>query len=202
MIRNLQIMGVALITVVVAILIWTVFSKNPLGKPNTYIDLSRPSVVKEMQALNRLETASFTIEKIVEAGQQGNAFQDLLYGDRILLVAHGKVVAGIDMSQVKESDVNVSGNKVTINLPAPQILSSTLDNSKTSVYDRTQGFLSRGNKDLESEARRAAEGAIKSAACEAGIMQEAKNNAGDRIRQLFQFAGFSEVIVNVPNGGC
>src|SRR5438128_1390226 len=135
-----------LIAIIMAIpvifLIWLA-AANPFAKPATRIDLSRTSVIKEIQSLGNLETASYSIEKIVEAGKDGNVFQNLLYGDKILLIAHGKVIAGVNLTSVKEEDIKVSGENLTINLPAPMILSSTLDNSKTTVYDRTQGFLSR-----------------------------------------------------------
>lgn len=184
------------------VLIYFLVNFLPFGKKELKVDLSRDSVVKEVQKLNRLETASFTIEKVVEAGEQGNPFQDLLYGDRILLIAHGKVVAGIDLASIQNEDIIVNGKNLSVNLPAPEILSSTLDNSKTRVYDRTLGYLNRGNKDLESEARLAAEASIRQAACEGRILDEAQVNAVERIRQLFEFAGFTSVTVQVPQGSC
>lgn len=190
------------LTLVLLILLTVVFSNNPFGKPGVKIDLSRDSVIKEMQKLGSLETAAFSIEKIVEAGQQGNAFQDLLYGDRILLIAHGKVIAGVDLYTLTDQDIKIQGKELSVNLPAPRILSSTLDNSKTRVYDRTQGYLSRGNKDLETKARQAAEASITKAACDAGILEEARTNAIERIKQLFEFAGFSSVKVNIKAGSC
>lgn len=193
--------GSVLIIVILVVVIFTLF-KNPLGRPGTQIDLSRDSVIKEVQELGSLETASYSIEKIVEAGKDGNAFQDLLYGDRILLIAHGKVIAGVDLYQINENDVQVVGDKLMIALPSPRILSSSLDNSKTRVYDRTQGYLKRGNKDLESEARLAAEQSITQAACEEGILDEARTNAIERIQQLFTFAGYSKVEVTIPAGNC
>jgi hypothetical protein len=188
--------------ILVLILSSVFFYLNPFGKPSAGIDLSRESVIKEVQKLGSLETASFSIEKVVEAGQQSNPFQDILFGDRILLIAHGKVIAGIDLYKIKESDIKVQGKELSITLQAPRILSSTLDNSKTKVYDRTEGLLNRGNKDLETKARQAAETSITKAACDGGILEEARTNAIERIKQLFIFAGFSSVKVTVPVGSC
>src|SRR3989344_2184846 len=185
----------------ISLLAFTFYNKLSI-KPDITVDLSRDSVIKEIQRLGSLETAVFSIEKIVEAGQQGNPFQDLLYGDRILLIAHGKVVAGVDLYTVGDQDIKIQGKEITINLPAPRILSSTLDNSKTRVYDRTKGYLSRGDKNLETEARRAAETSITKAACDAGILEEARTSAIERIRQLFEFAGFSSVKVIIKTGSC
>jgi len=188
--------------VIVFVIIMVLLYKSPFSRPGISVDLSHSSVIKEIESLNRLETASFTIEKIVEAGQEGNVFQNLLYGDRILLIAHGKVTAGVDLSEIQENDVTVRGEKLTLNVPAPEIFTATLDNEKTTVYDRTQGLLSRGNKDLESSARLAAETSIRSAACDAGVLLEARENAVERLIQLFKFAGFSIVEVNIPEGNC
>lgn len=194
-----------LIVIIIAIIFVfsaLILTNNPFAQPGIKVDLSRASVVKEIQSLGSLETASYSIEKIVEAGQEGNAIQDLLYADRILLIANGKVVAGVNLFQLSDDDVVVRGSSLTVNLPSPVILSSTLDNSKTKVYDRTQGYLSKGNKDLETEARKSAETSITQAACEAGILEEARENAIERMKQLFEFAGFSTVTVNIPPGNC
>lgn len=183
-------------------LLATLISNNPFSRPQTKVDLSRASVVKEIQSLGNLETASFTIEKIVEAGQQGNVFQDILYGDRILLIANGKVIAGVNLNQINKDNVSVNGDRLSVTLPAPVILNSSLDNSKTTVYDRTQGFLNRGSKNLETEARTSAEASIRQGACDAGILIEARDNAIVRIKQLFQFVGFTTVDVIIPQGSC
>ncbi len=68
-------------------------------KDSFTVRMSSQTVIKEIRALNRLETASYTIEKVIDAGTTGNRFSELLYGDRILLIAHGQVIAGFDLSK-------------------------------------------------------------------------------------------------------
>ena len=187
---------------IILIVILLLQNRNLFSKPQPKVNTSRDSVIKEIQELGNLETASYSIEKIVEAGENRNAFQNLLFGDRILLIAHGKIVAGVDMSQLKQEDVLINGEELTITLPPPTILLSTLDNSKTSVYDRTKGILNQGDKDLESAAREQALTSITKAACDGGILKDARNNAIERIQQLFKFAGFTVVTVNMPEGAC
>ncbi len=179
-----------------------ILNRHLFEKPDNKVNLTSATVILEIKKLGNLETASYTIEKIVEAGQDGNPFQDLLFGDRILLIAHGKVIAGVDMSQITEDQVIVDNETITITLPPPIILSSSLDNSKTRVYDRTKGYLNTGDKNLESEARLAAEQSITQGACEAGILQEARENAFEQVEQLFKFAGFTTVNINMPEGSC
>ncbi len=172
------------------------------ARPDLMVDLSHSSVVTKIQNLNKLETAQYTFEKIIDAGYQGNFFQNILYGDRILLIAHADVVAGFDMSLMKDEDVQVQGNTLTLNLPAPEILHSILDNSKTKVYDRRTGFLANSDKDLESQARAQAEAAIRADACTAGILDTASVNAKNQLELLFRTAGFETVTVNIPKGSC
>jgi len=206
---TLPVWGLLLVLAIVAIIILFTFSSlnplNPLNfinQPEVKIDLSRTSVVKEIQSLNRLETASYTIEKIIEAGTDGNVFQEILYGDRLLLIAHGKVTAGVDLSKVQEDEVRISGDTLEIAIPAPEIFSVSLDNAKTKVYDRDQGFLSGGNKDLESQARQSAEESIRQAACQSNILNEAANNAKSRISDIYSLVGFQHITVSVPVGSC
>ena len=149
---SLPVWGLVLISLAIIAVIMVVFSSlnpwNPMNyfaRPETVINTDRAEIIKEIQSLNRLETASYTMEKIIEAGDEGNLFQDLVYGDRLLLIAHGQVVAGVDLSQVSDQDLKINGSSLQIRLPDTQIFSTQLDNTQTKVYDRQQGLLSGGS---------------------------------------------------------
>ncbi len=166
------------------------------------INVSRAAVIKEMRSLNRLETASFTIEKIIDAQTTGNVFQQVLFGDKILLIAHGEVIAGIDLAQLKDEDMQVDGTRIKINLPAPQVIVTRLDSTQTRVYDRQQGLLARGQKDFESEVRQAAEESIRQAACDGDILEQARENGRKQLTALLSAFGFTEITLNIPEGKC
>lgn len=197
-----KLIGLIVFVLGIFFIAYLIQNKLKLDKPEPTVNTSRDSVIKEIQELGNLETASYSIEKIVEAGENRSAFQNLLFGDRILLIANGKIVAGVNMSAITQNDVTISGTELSINLPPPVILLSSLDNSKTKVYDRTKGILNQGDKDLESQARDEALKSITTAACQGGILVEAKENAVERVTQLFKFAGFTNVTINVPDGSC
>lgn len=185
-------------------IVWLLF-QSPLFsvfENNKYDIKSASSVVTRMKALNRLETASFTIEKIIDAGTAGNRLQQVLFGDRLLLIAHGEVIAGFDLSQMSEDDIKIIDDTMTIILPKPQILFTSLDNEKTRVYDRQKGLLTTGDKDLESEARIEAERVIRSAACSAEILETASQNAREQLGALFSAAGFTSVTIAIPQADC
>jgi hypothetical protein len=176
---------------------------GPFSEPDTTINDRRPSVITQMQSLARLETMNFTIEKVIEAEKGGNAFQDLIFGDRILLIAHGTVIAGVDLSKLDPEDVTVDdANAVSVVLPPSEIFVATLNNELTRVYDREQGLLARGDAQMETEARLAAEASILQAACEQDVLERAASEAQTQIEALLGALEFTEVTVSAPSGTC
>ena len=151
------------------------------------------TIFHEVQSLSRLETVSYSIEKIITAESgQGSPFS-FLVGDRLILVAHGQVIAGIDLGKMTEDDITVSGDGgVTVNLPPAEILVVTLDNQQTYIYDRDTGPIGM-NPALESEARKAAEQEILNAALEDGILDMAQKNGEVYILRLVLALGFDDV---------
>lgn len=166
--------------------------------------MSSQTVIKQIESLNRLETASYTIEKVIDSKTNGNVFQQFLFGDRLLLIAVGKVVAGFDLSKIKQEDiiVDAQAKSLKLTLPAPEILTTTIDNAETRVYDRRTGVLTKGDPDLESKTRLEAEKVVRSAACTGGIMSEASKNAQIQLIALFKGVGFTAVTILVPSGEC
>ena len=188
------------VLIFVCLLVW-LFIKQKIS--NTQGNTNRAAVIKQIQSLSRLETASFTIEKIIDEGSTGdNVFQRLLFGDKILLIAHGQAIAGFDLSQVSEKDIQVDGKNLRILLPKPQLLTVVLDNTQTRVYDRQRGILSTDGKDLETQARIAAEKSIKDAACQGNILQQAADNARKQLTASFYSLGFETVEIVIPSATC
>lgn len=172
-------------------------SPTPAPSPSpTPAIISSAAVVRQIQHVQRLEVTTYSIERVIEVKQSDPIWPDWLRGDRLLLIAHGEVVAGVDLSKVTEKDVSISadGKLVTIKLPPVEIfnLENTLNNVKTRVYDRQRGILAPLNSQLESEARRAAEIQIIGAACEEGILEQATSDAR---RTIEQFVGLVDVRV-------
>lgn len=177
---------------------------RPIFRPASFdVNVNQAAVIKQVRALARLETASYTIEKVLDAEtNDSNAISRFLFGDRILLIAHGQVIAGFDLSQISEKDVTVGGRTLTLTLPPPQILVATLDNSQTKVYDRSQGLLRRNDTELEATVRSAAQASIRKAACEGGILDTASQNARRQLTSFFVGLGFQTVTVDIPKGDC
>ncbi len=149
--------------------------------------------IYEIRSLARLETIQYSVEKVITAEQNQGTF-DFLFGDRMLFVAHGTVIAGIDMEKIQPGDMALSGEVLNVRLPATEVFIATIDNDKSYVYTRETGILTKQAIDLETLARQSAEDEIRKAALEDGILQQAQVNAESYLLKFFTALGYKTVI--------
>lgn len=151
------------------------------------------TIVHEVRSLARLETIQYSVEKVIVA-ESGQGPFGFLVGDRLLFIAHGTVIAGVDLEKLTPDDLRVEDGVLYVNLPEAEVFIASLDNEKSYTYQRDTGLLTRGNEGLETEARRAAEAEILNAALEDGILDQAQLNAESYLLRLFLNLGFPDVI--------
>ena len=149
--------------------------------------------INEIRALARLETIQYSIEKVIKA-EVGQGNLGFAFGDKLLFVAHGIVIAGIDMEKLQPGDMHLDNGLLTVKLPPAEIFIATLDNEKSYVYDRETGILTKGNQDLETLARQSAEDEIRKAALEDGILTQAQTNGEAYLLKFFVALGYKTVI--------
>jgi Protein of unknown function (DUF4230) len=191
--------GAALAVVLVGALVWLSTGIGLLGLMGllrgggTQINVGQPTVVRQIQQLQRLETVSYAMDKII-SGDHPNAYlPKFLAGDRLLLMVHGEVVAGINLTGLQPGDVLIQGRKVSIHLPAAEIFSTRIDNARTKVYSRDTGIFSSPDPNLESEVREEAERQLQQDALQDGILKIAADNARSTITGMIKGFGFHEV---------
>jgi Protein of unknown function (DUF4230) len=192
-------LGAVLTVILLGALVW--FSTglglfhliSDLRGGRTQFNVDQPTVVHQIQQLQRLETVSYSMDKII-SGEHANAYlPKFLAGDRLLLVVHGEVVGGINLAGLQPGDVVIQGQKVSIHLPAAEVLSTRIDNAKTKVYSRDTGLFSSPDPNLESEVREEAERQLQQAALQDGILKIAADNARNTISSMLKGFGFLEV---------
>jgi len=157
------------------------------------MDVSQPTVVERIQRLQRLETVVYTMDKLVTGAKENPIFPDFLAGDRLLMLVHGEVVAGIDFADLKLGDVRVNGKQIQLHLPAPQVFRTRIDSAKTRVYSRQTGLLVPTDPNLETQVRQEAERQLQEAAMADGILRTAQQNAASTINGLLQGLGFEKI---------
>jgi hypothetical protein len=155
------------------------------------------TVIHEIRSLARLETIYYSIEKVITA-ETNQGTWGFLVGDKLLFVAHGDVIAGVDLSKLQPEDLETKNGVLYVRLPEAEVFVATLNNEKSYVYDRDTGLFAQNQKDLETEARQAAEEEILNAALDDGILDQAQINAENFLIRLLRDLGYPEVIFLDP----
>jgi len=146
------------------------------------------TLLKEVQSLSELVTVKYVIEKVV-------VLEDVKwYGDnRVLLLAHGVVKGGVDLTRLRPEDITVTPGRISIKLPPAQVFDTYLDEQQTQIIERSTGLLRAFDKDLEQTARQQATDDIARAARVGGLKEEANRRAQEQLKSLFRGLGFEEV---------
>jgi len=152
------------------------------------------TIIHAIQPLARLETIQYSVEKVI-TGETGQGLFKTFVGDKLLFIAHGTVIAGVDLSKLSLDHIQERDGGLVISLPEPEIFIASLDNEQSYIYDRQTGIFTKGNPQLETEVRRAAEKEIEAAALQDGILKLAKQNAITYLTNFLRDLGYDHVIV-------
>jgi hypothetical protein len=171
--------------------------------PQTPTIVVRPPAIRQVRAVSDLTTVSTLMSTVVDVQQArvGN----IIY-EKLILIACGRVKAGVDLSKLTEQDVQASpdGLTVTVRLPKAELQDVYLidDPSQpctTRVYDRTNLILIPQTKDLETEARDKAVQALHDMAIQSGVLDDADRNARVAIERVLLLAGYQKVVFEGVN---
>ncbi len=157
------------------------------------INVDQPTVVRQIQKLQRLETVSYTMDKIISAEDDSFVLPRVLARNRLLLVVHGEVIAGVDLGKLQASDVVVSNRKVSVRLPKAEILVTRFDSDKTQVYSRDTGLFFSPDPNLGTQVRLEAELQLQHAALQDGILKSADENARNSVQSILKGLGFEQI---------
>jgi hypothetical protein len=157
----------------------------PLGGGASY---NTATLLTQVQNLRQLVTVKYVLEKVI-------VYEDAKwYGEnRVLLVAHGIVKAGIDLATLQPGDIQITGKKIRVTLPAARITDVYLDDRRTEVLERSTGIMRSFDKDLEQNARMEAVEDLRRAASQNGILADATERARVELTALLYQLGFTEV---------
>lgn len=164
-----------------------VVEATPVILPNPVV------IIEEINSLARLETSSYSFQDILQIERN----QDLLFGifgESLLFVAYGDVIAGVDLSKMNPEDLQVaSPTKAIVRLPEAEILVTDLDNNRSYVANRDIGLLTKGDSELETTIRQEAESRMLEAALANGILDTADEEARTFMASFLGQLGFTEV---------
>ena len=178
---------VILIPVAIAAVAYLLSPSSPFKAATP--DIPKPVVIGPIHKQDKLITASTDATKIMTASTQNIIpFSKESYQ----YMAVFTLTAGIDMSKIKDSDVQVTGDgkagyTITIRLPEPQIFSTELDTSRSSVISHDEQLLSSFSKNpnlLSLVQDQAKKDVVTQVLQQGQLLSDAKTNAEEDIRNL------------------
>ncbi len=153
--------------------------------------------INDIRALARLETIQYSVEQVV-TGETGQGTFGFLFGEKMLYIAHGTVIAGIDMGKLQPGDMQLQNGVLTVKLPAAEVFITALDDQKSQVYDDQTGLLTKPDPNLQTQIRQSAEDKILKAALADGILDVAQQNAVTYLTKFFAALGYKNTIFISP----
>ena len=155
--------------------------------------------ITDVRSLGRLETVAYLVEAAIDLEKEPeNTWQRIIgiFGtDKVLLLASGEVVAGVDLRKISSQDVIIDGDSITLWLPKPEVFYTRIDNQETKVYLREKGIFYPYDKDLETRARQNAEKLMYEKALKHDILKKARQNAARDMEQFLRSLGFTDINV-------
>ena len=163
-------------------------------EPEPYLDIG-PVVVRSMRDLAQLTTVEVVEYTIVEKGTD-EGWLEWARGDSLRLIAVANIGAGVDLSGIGVESFSVSDDGVVeVVLPPAEIQYTEVDGEATQILDRDKGLFTKGDPQLESEARRIAETVLVENATGGGILAKAEENAQSVMTNFLISLGYEDVIV-------
>lgn len=162
--------------------------------PEPFLEIS-PAVVTSVQEMAQLTTVEMTEFTIVEKGTDQGWLQ-WVRGDTVRLMAVADIGAGVDLAKVTISDFSVSEQGVVeLMVPKAEIHYIAVDHEATQILERDKGLFTKGDPQLESEAREIAETVLVDSALQSGILAEAETSTRIALTNLLKGLGYTDVVV-------
>lgn len=153
------------------------------------------AVVQQIKLLSELNTGISFVQTVVTVMDKSELLGFSVGSAEILYVAAGQVRAGVDLSEISESDISSDG-VIHVRLPKAKILSSQLDIENSYAYDVRESFLFAPDTiSLQSEAQRIALDRVVSAALKGGILKASADNAAQVVEKFLEGFLGEDVIV-------
>lgn len=175
--------------------------------------VTREGVITEVQSLAQLHSVAYSVDTVITAQKDGTWQRLWQDGQKGLFVAHGRVLAGVDLSKIGQEMVQVSyapqsdpkippKAHITITLPPSEIFEVYLDDIQ--VYDWQTGLFGMVDNDPAILQTAQTEGKIEvlKRACQGDVMKLASDNAADQVKGLFALTGSEVTVISQGVGAC
>lgn len=154
--------------------------------------------VYAIRSAGQLATVEYTLGKVIETKEEDVWYK---FGDRRMLIScRAKAKAGVDLTKIRPEDIQVSGRKVTILLPAAELFSLEMDplSIRTEVKD-VSGFRHNFSQAERLTILQKGEESIRKDLEKTKIIEKASKHARSFVKTYYQNLGFTDVDVQIQS---
>jgi hypothetical protein len=166
-------------------------------------DQKRSLAFGKVKAAARLATTEVKLSKMVFASQTLQ-FLGLFKVNEAFFAArtHATVKAGIDLDEIKQGDIDIEGNRISITLPAVKVVDFIypFDQYEIDYSITSNAFANRITLQQHEELYRQAEVEIRRLLPSMGIREAAERNTRQMMEKLLTNLGFTEIYVTFKVG--
>ena len=157
---------------------------------------SSSGVIERVRSISELNTVEMYFNEIIdfENAKFFNSFEIPFTQKSFIFTVKARVKAGIDLSSVKEEDVEIDGRRLVLRLDEPVITSGEILSYK--AYDEKDGLFNEVTTEDTLKALELFEKDLRKQAAENGIIEKAKENAEQTIEGLFMMSGYEQVKID------
>ena len=163
---------------------WNIFSSKPVTIDDT------PILIKEIRSLGQVITATFYDEVVVDSAIKHHFPQLPLTDDHLVIIARGKVLAGIDMKGLPDRSVAVSKDTVRMQLPQTKIIDAIINPGDFETFEEKGKW----SQEAVTAVKLKAKDKITANALNKKIIEKANSKAKAVLEDFFHAAGFKVVL--------
>ena len=182
-----------LIAAVIIIAVKCGGNKKSDSKKELKIDETE-NVVTQIRKISEFVTAVYYGEIVLHYNKPSTKLIDRRK-DEIVILAKGKVRAGLELSGIEKDDVEVNEDTVKLYLPQVKKIDAVVNPSDFEVYDESGKWSQNLVSQIESEAIEK----LKADAIKSDILTKARISAEDKITALLKASGFKEVVLIIKD---
>lgn len=146
-------------------------------------------ILNKIESVGNLEVVKCNVQDVIEYKK----IRQWLPNAKTALLVQGEIIACIDLTQIKEDEINISGDSIALLLPVPEICHVKINHSQSKIYDTKYGLWE--SAQLVDEAYKYAQKELELRAKQINLKEEARTNTIHLLTPMFNTMGFNSVTI-------